>query len=674
MKVTSTPIASVIVIVKDERFVADTLQHLKIQCRELQAECLVIDASNHRLDDIKNSHSWVRWIDFETPIKSKSTISHQRNIGLESAASDIVVFLDAGCIPSPGWLNSLCQPLLSSEFNAVGGPLEFISMGKVIGRRNFQVRGEEIEYPSCGNLAFNWKVVGRSHIFNTQLNVAEDDDFAEKLRKVGEKIVCIPAALITVDSGSQLRHFKRAWRYGKGIPDLFKENPKLISKRIVKNPDILLYPFLLILYPCLFIYNPIKSFVFYTPFILSLLLIVKNGGRKIALLEHLQHFFYGAGILLGLVQLPLKRFSYPPVLQYPNDKNGYLHFLDRALNKNHQQTTGFPEFSRSNTLNLFLTPFLTPFLRMLGVRIINIHWIVGKWQLHWGKNAFIRFILWLWFKFWLYSLKFFRIKIVYTVHDVISHSKVFNNDLAALNFLVKIADEVVCLNSFSKSQILRSHKDKSCWLVEEGAIQYESNKSRNEAREQLAVPLENLLIILVGNLQEYKGIDIVLESCRDMPDDVSVRVAGKCQFDYQQSLNASIDANNLEGVDFAIRYGFLSDQEFASYLIAADYFVYPCININNSGSLNAALSAGLPVIVPDLPELEWVSKQSKIVFNNESDMASIKNLSSIYPLLPRKKDLEYRRLAEGALKWSESRTWEKVGSEYRQIYLSTLDA
>jgi glycosyltransferase involved in cell wall biosynthesis len=401
---------------------------------------------------------------------------------------------------------------------------------------------------------------------------------------------------------------------------------------------------------------------------------VKNGGRKIALLEHLQHFFYGAGILLGLVQLPLKRFSYPPVLQYPNDKNGYLHFLDRALNKNHQQTTGFPEFSRSNTLNLFLTPFLTPFLRMLGVRIINIHWIVGKWQLHRGKNAFIRFILWLWFKFWLYSLKFFRIKIVYTVHDVISHSKVFNNDLAALNFLVKIADEVVCLNSFSKSQILRSHKDKSCWLVEEGAIQYESNKSRNEAREQLAVPLENLLIILVGNLQEYKGIDIVLESCRDMPDDISVRVAGKCQFDYQQSLNASIDANNLEGVDFAIRYGFLSDQEFASYLIAADYFVYPCRNINNSGSLNAALSAGLPVIVPDLPELEWVSKQSKIVFNNESDMASIKNLSSIYPLLPRKKDLEYRRLAEGALKWSESRTWEKVGSEYRQIYLSTLDA
>jgi glycosyltransferase involved in cell wall biosynthesis len=674
MRETSIPVASVIVIVKDERFVADTLQHLEIQCRELKAECLVIDASNHRLDEIKNSHTWVRWIDFETPIGSKSTISLQRNFGLESAESDIVVFLDAGCIPSPDWLNSLCQPLLSSEFNAVGGPLEFLSMGKVIGRRNFQVRGDEVEYPSCGNLAFNMKVVGRSDIFNTELSVAEDDDFAEKLRKAGEKIVCIPTALITVDSGNQLRHFKRAWRYGKGIPDLFKANPNLILKRIVKNPDILLYPFLLIIYPCIFIYNPIKSIIFYTPFILSLLLIVKNGGGRIAFLEHLQHFFYGAGLLVGLVQLPLKRFCYPPVLQYPNDRYGYLDFLDRALNKNHQQSTGFPEYSSSNTLNLFLTPFLTPILKLLGVRIINIHWIVGKWQLHWGKNATVRVFLWLWFRFWLYSLKFFRIKIVYTVHDVISHSKVFNNDLAALNFLIEKADEVVCLNSFSESQILKSQKDKSCWLVEEGAIQYKSDTTREEERKRLAVPPENLLIILVGNLQEYKGIDIILDSCRSIPKDISIRLAGKCEIDYQQRLNASIVANDLERLDFAIRYGFLSNQEFASYLIAADYFVYPCRDINNSGSLNAALSAGLPVIVPDLPELEWVSKESKIVFNNESDMSSVKNLSSIYPLLPRKEDLEYRRLAEGAFKWSQSRTWEKVGSEYRQIYLSTLDA
>jgi glycosyltransferase involved in cell wall biosynthesis len=121
-------------------------------------------------------------------------------------------------------------------------------------------------------------------------------------------------------------------------------------------------------------------------------------------------------------------------------------------------------------------------------------------------------------------------------------------------------------------------------------------------------------------------------------------------------------------------FGFLSNENFAQYLLAADYFVYPCRNINNSGSLNAALSAGLPIIVPAMEELNWIPNDCKLVFENQNDSASQDNLKELLNQLPQLDHLKYIELHKSAIKWSDARTWESVAAKYRSLYREILNA
>jgi len=672
MKDQLTPSCSVIIVVKDEVFVGQTLTRLKSQCNEIDAECIVIDASEHRIDDIKDAHPWTRWVDFVSPIGANSTISMQRNLGIAEAKSKIIIFCDAGCVPSINWLRSLYEPLKNNEFVAVGGPLIFFHQEKTIQKRNFQERGEEIEYPSCGNLAFNLDRIKRNPIFNEDLKVAEDDDFAEFLRKSDQQIICIPSALIRVDCGNQRRQFRRAWRYGKGIVDLLVEHPSLVSRRLRKNPDIFLYPMLIPLYAALLTFFSIRNTYFYLPFAISTILVLRNGFRRQAIFEHFYHFAYASGSCFRLVGRLLLPFKLPPILQYPRDSFGYVCLLENSLNKKYMQTIGFPEPTSSKTVNLLAAPFLSILFKFFGVKIVNIHWIVGKWQLHWATNKFLREAIWLWFRFWIFTLKISRIRIVYTVHDLISHSKVFNNDSGALEFLINRADALVFLNQLSETKLQSSLKNKPHKIIEEGAIKYDPVSSREQARTALNVPAENLLLVLVGNLQDYKGVDILIEACAKLPRRLSVRIAGRSDEEYKERLEYLLTSMSFQNIDLKVRYDFLSDQEFAHYLLAADYFVYPCRNINNSGSLNAAISAGLPVIVPKMEELSWIPSTCKIEFESTNDVVSKRNLSDLFHQLPMTDEESYQKKQIAAMQWGNLRSWEESAIQYESLYREIL--
>ena len=94
MSTAESPRISVLIIVKDEPEIEKTLELLHDQCKEANAECVVVDASEHRLDSIRTKHPWVNWIDY-TQANQKITISHQRNIAVAAAHSSILLFCDA---------------------------------------------------------------------------------------------------------------------------------------------------------------------------------------------------------------------------------------------------------------------------------------------------------------------------------------------------------------------------------------------------------------------------------------------------------------------------------------------------------------------------------------------------------------------------------------------------
>src|SRR5579862_8127533 len=112
---------SVVIVNKDDARIDATLAALASQHDPRISEVLVVDASDHRLDGVAARYPDVRWIAYEHPAKKARTIAEQRNVGVREATGDVIVFLDANCIPDDGWATELTDRVLAGAESVVVG-------------------------------------------------------------------------------------------------------------------------------------------------------------------------------------------------------------------------------------------------------------------------------------------------------------------------------------------------------------------------------------------------------------------------------------------------------------------------------------------------------------------------------------------------------------------------
>src|ERR1700722_7777547 len=117
----SNDLISIIIVTKHDR-VDLTLDHLQAIKSNVPFEVIVVDASRpERTAAIRTQHDkWVTWDQF--PFSTERTTPAQRNRGLELAKGNIIVFLDANCVPAQGWLDAMWQSIQSGK-QIVCGPV-----------------------------------------------------------------------------------------------------------------------------------------------------------------------------------------------------------------------------------------------------------------------------------------------------------------------------------------------------------------------------------------------------------------------------------------------------------------------------------------------------------------------------------------------------------------------
>lgn len=264
---------SIIVIVKNERGIADTLAHLATQENLLSTEILVVDASHPDvLKDIKEAHPEVKWHQFVPKIANKSSIPEQRNYGIRQAEGDIIVFIDANCIPVSGWLTKLTTPILSGEENITAGPFGSVNTSS----RTIFAKGSPNEYLTCsgtGNLAFRksvWEKVGG---FDEDFLYGSDVDFTWRCVDADYRIRSVPDASVSHDWGSQAENLKRSFKYGKARADLLIKHPQRARKQLFgESASVLVYTVWLLGLPLTFFFP-------WYPFTIGLIML-KNFNRK----------------------------------------------------------------------------------------------------------------------------------------------------------------------------------------------------------------------------------------------------------------------------------------------------------------------------------------------------------------------------------------------------------
>jgi GT2 family glycosyltransferase len=234
---------TVVLVVKDEPSIAESLALLKPQLDELSAPCIVVDASQGRLHDVEAAFPWAIWIDFEQPAGRRYTIAHQRNVGVRSSTTPAVAFCDAGGRPDPAWLSQILAGV--AEHRVVCGPV--VSTDEPPYPTVNEGADSEPFYLACSaNMAFERAAFDAAGGFNEAFDHAEDIDFGWRLQDAGFPLMPAPAAVMRMKWGDRSAQRRRMRRYGRSLPNLAVWHPERMLSFWRLYPDAILYALWLI--------------------------------------------------------------------------------------------------------------------------------------------------------------------------------------------------------------------------------------------------------------------------------------------------------------------------------------------------------------------------------------------------------------------------------------------
>jgi GT2 family glycosyltransferase len=289
---------SVVVISKDEEGLDDTLAAVAKQVDGLgePGEIVVVDASTGRLEHIRKRHRGaVRWLDFQPPPEVRVSIPHQRNLGVREAQGDVIVFTDAGCLPSEGWLLRMAAPLRLGE-NAVSGTSRDMS-GELVFPSEHIARVEhagDVSYlAECPTLNFAFTRAAFEALggFDESFEYGSDVDFTWRLNDSGYRVRHVPEASIQHDYGASRRQRRRSYIYGKARARLYRKHRGRRRYLLRNDPMVVAYPLFLLGLPLTLIF----------PLYPLLLLIPAWRNRSDGIIRVLvDHLWFGAGVLAEL--------------------------------------------------------------------------------------------------------------------------------------------------------------------------------------------------------------------------------------------------------------------------------------------------------------------------------------------------------------------------------------
>jgi GT2 family glycosyltransferase len=291
----SKHLASVVIISKNERGLADTLAALKSLASPIPYEVVVIEASGGALDDIGKAYPYARWIPFASKTGRRFTIPEQRNTGVAQARGDIIVFTDSSCVPRADWLELLLAPILGGKESIVAGST-YSRGGTTIHDQNMELRKDLQYLPECPtiNLAFTRKAFDAIGGFDERFDYGSDVDFSWRAYDKGYKVRYIPAAQVAHDWGKTTENLKRSYRYGIARARLYKKHLKRWPQLFGQDITALVYPVYLLGLPLTF---------WFWPYPLLILIPLFKNGRKQPIQVLQKHLVYAAGVLREIVRL-----------------------------------------------------------------------------------------------------------------------------------------------------------------------------------------------------------------------------------------------------------------------------------------------------------------------------------------------------------------------------------
>jgi glycosyltransferase involved in cell wall biosynthesis len=205
---------------------------------------------------------------------------------------------------------------------------------------------------------------------------------------------------------------------------------------------------------------------------------------------------------------------------------------------------------------------------------------------------------------------------VWTLHNLVGHDTA---DLAdEIRMIQKLVDSIdaVMVMSRAAQELFRQHyriPDRvRIEVVPMGHYidAYPNDIDRADARSKLNIAMEARVVLFLGRIQPYKGVDRLIEAFGAVAasGDILLLAGPAPPGGVPAEMDAMIRRCCPEGAEIRIEAGFIPDEELQVYYQASDVAAMPFRNILNSSMLMTAMSFGRCSVAPamgSLPEVAY---------------------------------------------------------------------
>lgn len=288
-------------------------------------------------------------------------------------------------------------------------------------------------------------------------------------------------------------------------------------------------------------------------------------------------------------------------------------------------------------------------------------------HLHWphpylGRTSRLRHLLQTWrFPFDL-SLACRKRPLIVTAHNLYPHNR---SQEAAVRRAVKSfyrrADAVIVHSDSAAEQIAGEFGvgSERIHVIPQGSTGDELGEpiSRDTAREQMNLPLNEPICLMFGVIDRYKGIEEVVRYWQVQSPSALLVLAGKPVTDeYQREMTQLIgDASNIR-----LLPEFFSPEHLAALISAADCCLFNYREILNSGSILIPRSWGIPVLLPErLGTLALGEPNPRVV--------RFGNFDTDFPARLQQA-LDAGRDYQAAKSWRDETSWRVAARRTAEIY------
>ena len=195
-------------------------------------------------------------------------------------------------------------------------------------------------------------------------------------------------------------------------------------------------------------------------------------------------------------------------------------------------------------------------------------------------------------------------KVISILDNVVPHEPHFFDTPLTRYFLKGSTGSVTLCEAVSKD-LLRINPDSKFTVIQHPLYSHFGDKKDRKTAEKkfgLKPGMKNLLFF--GLIREYKGLDILLEAFRLLPDDYQLIIAGEPygSFERYNDIIKSLPTSAQERIFMDLKY--IKDSEVTDYFSASDLAVLPYRSATQSGISSVSYHFEVPMIVTDVGGLK----------------------------------------------------------------------